>query len=226
MTYAQLAGATLIWLTILGLPAAGVKSAIAEESRARAWEETITIPTYVPGPFDKNPIFYTGRVYQGAQGRVYPYPLQDVLHDKKEDRRYKALMLENEYLSMSLLPEIGGRLFSFTDKDSGFEIFYRQSVIKPALIGMLGAWTSGGVEWNFPHHHRATTLPVDYTIRENRREQDRLDRGDGNPAPDEMVDRPEHAAGPFLPGSRLPLHEPAVLHRVDALLGQRLRALR
>ncbi|MGI6414850.1 MAG: DUF5107 domain-containing protein [Thermoguttaceae bacterium] len=168
MTYAQLAGATLIWLTILGLPAAGVKSAIAEESRARAWEETITIPTYVPGPFDKNPIFYTGRVYQGAQGRVYPYPLQDVLHDKKEDRRYKALMLENEYLSMSLLPEIGGRLFSFTDKDSGFEIFYRQSVIKPALIGMLGAWTSGGVEWNFPHHHRATTfMPVDYTIREN-----------------------------------------------------------
>ena len=128
----------------------------------------MTLPTYAPGPCDKNPIFYTGRVYQGAQGRVYPYPLQDVLHDEKADKEYDSLLLENEYLKMSLLPEVGGRLLSFTDKDSGFEIFYRQSVIKPALIGMLGAWTSGGVEWNFPHHHRATTfMPVDYTIQEN-----------------------------------------------------------
>jgi hypothetical protein len=131
-------------------------------------ESTVTLPTYPPGPCDKNPMFYTGRVYQGAQGRVYPYPLQDVLHDEKVGKKYTALLLENEYLKMSLLPEVGGRLFSFTDKDTGFEIFYRQSVIKPALIGMLGAWTSGGVEWNFPHHHRATTfMPVDYTLTEN-----------------------------------------------------------
>ncbi len=129
---------------------------------------TVTLPTYPPGPCDKNPIFYTGRVYQGAQGRVYPYPLQDVLHDEKVDKAYTALSLENEYLKMSVLPEVGGRLFRFTDKDTGFEIFYRQSVIKPALIGMLGAWTSGGVEWNFPHHHRATTfMPVDFTTTEN-----------------------------------------------------------
>ena len=131
-------------------------------------EKNVVVPTYPPGPCDKNPVFYTGRVYQGAQGRVYPYPIQDVLHDEKVDREYTALWLENEYLSMSLLPEIGGRLFSFTDKDSKFETFYRQSVVKPALIGMLGAWTSGGVEWNFPHHHRATTfMPVDYTTTKN-----------------------------------------------------------
>jgi len=131
-------------------------------------ETTVRLPTYPPGPCDKNPIFYTGRVYQGAQGRVYPYPLQDVLHDQKVDKDYTAVLLENEYLTMSLLPEVGGRLFRFTDKHSGFEIFYRQSVIKPALIGMLGAWTSGGVEWNFPHHHRATSfMPVDYTLVEN-----------------------------------------------------------
>ncbi len=127
-------------------------------------ETTVTLPTYPPGPCDKNPVFYTGRVYQGAQGRVYPYPLQDVLHDKKVDKTYTSLQLENEYLQMSVLPEIGGRLFNLTDKATGFEVFYRQHVIKPALIGMLGAWTSGGVEWNFPHHHRATTfMPVDYT---------------------------------------------------------------
>lgn len=152
------------------LPAAIVLSLVASFCQAgvEVAETTVTLPTYPPGPCDKNPIFYTGRVYQGAQGRVYPYPLQDVLHDAKVDRTYTALLLENEYLKMSLLPQIGGRLFSFTNKDTGFEIFYRQSVIKPALIGMLGAWTSGGVEWNFPHHHRATTfMPVDYRTVEN-----------------------------------------------------------
>ena len=147
---------------VLGLVASFCQAEVNVE------EAKVTLPTYPPGPCDKNPIFYTGRVYQGAQGRVYPYPLQDVLHDTKVDKDYTALLLENEYLKMSLLPEVGGRLFSFTDKDTGFEIFYRQSVIKPALIGMLGAWTSGGVEWNFPHHHRATTfMPVDYTLVEN-----------------------------------------------------------
>lgn len=134
------------------------------QSAVRVEETTVTVPTYPPGPYDKTPVFYTGRVYQGAQGRVYPYPLQDTLHDEKVDKDYTSLRLENEYLEMSVLPEIGGRLFTFTDKATGFDIFYRQSVIKPALIGMLGAWTSGGVEWNFPHHHRATTfMPVDYT---------------------------------------------------------------
>jgi hypothetical protein len=134
----------------------------------RVAEEAVTLPTYPPGPYDKTPVFYTGRVYQGAQGRVYPYPLQDTLHDEKVEKTYTSLRLENEYLAMSVLPEIGGRLFSLTDRDSGFEVFYRQSVVKPALIGMLGAWTSGGVEWNFPHHHRATTfMPVDYTTAKN-----------------------------------------------------------
>ena len=136
--------------------------------RVEVLQTTMTLPTYPPGPCDKNPIFYTGRVYQGAQGRIYPYPLQDVLSDDQVDKDYTALLLENEYLKMSLLPEVGGRLFSLTDKATGFEVFYRQSVIKPALIGMLGAWTSGGVEWNFPHHHRATTfMPVDYALKAN-----------------------------------------------------------
>jgi Tfp pilus assembly protein PilF len=128
-------------------------------------ETTITLPTYAPGGYDKTPIFYTGRVYQGAQGRVYPYPMQDVLHDQKVDETYTYLTLENEWLHMGLLPEHGGHLLNFTDKQTGFETFYRQHVVKPALIGMLGAWISGGVEWNFPHHHRATTaMPIDWRI--------------------------------------------------------------
>ena len=128
-------------------------------------EDTIVLPTYAPGGYDKTPLFYTGRVYQGAQGRVYPYPMQDVLHDEKFDETYKYLTLENDWLQMGLLPEHGGHLLNFTDKATGFETFYRQHVIKPALIGMLGAWISGGVEWNFPHHHRATTaMPIDWRL--------------------------------------------------------------
>ena len=151
------------WITAILCGAASWCSA-----EVKVEETTVKLPTYSPGACDKNPIFYTGRVYQGAQGRVYPYPLQDVLHDERVDKSYTAIRLENEYLKASILPELGGRLFNLTDKDTGFEIFYRQSVIKPALIGMLGAWTSGGVEWNFPHHHRATTfMPVDYTATHN-----------------------------------------------------------
>ena len=128
-------------------------------------EDSVILPTYAPGGYDKTPIFYTGRVYQGAQGRVYPYPMQDVLHDEKVDETYKYLTLENDWLQVGLLPEHGGHLLNFTDKQTGFETFYRQHVIKPALIGMLGAWISGGVEWNFPHHHRATTaMPVDWRL--------------------------------------------------------------
>ena len=126
-------------------------------------EDKITLPTYSPGGYDKTPVFYTGRVYQGAQGRVYPYPMQDVLHDEKIDETYKYITLENDWLQMGILPEHGGHLLNFTDKQTGFETFYRQHVVKPALIGMLGAWISGGVEWNFPHHHRATTaMPIDW----------------------------------------------------------------
>ena len=131
-------------------------------------ETTTVLPTYAPGGYDKTPLFYTGRVYQGAQGRVYPYPMQDVLHDEKRDETYKYLTLENDWLQMGLLPEHGGHMLNFTDKQTGFETFYRQHVVKPALIGMLCAWISGGVEWNLPHHHRATTaMPIDWRAVEN-----------------------------------------------------------
>jgi hypothetical protein len=113
-------------------------------------------------------MFYAGREYQGAKGPVYPYPLLDRLLDRREDRTYRALWLENEYLKLSVLPEIGGRVFTAQDKTNGYDFFYRQRVIKPALIGMLGAWISGGIEWNVFHHHRATSfMPVQSAILEN-----------------------------------------------------------
>ena len=147
---------------------AGTVGAACLAGEVQMKEDTIMLPTYAPGGYDKTPLFYTGRVYQGAQGRVYPYPMQDVLHDGKVDETYRYLTLENDWLQMGLLPEHGGHLLNFTDKATGYEIFYRQHVVKPALIGMLGAWISGGVEWNFPHHHRATTaMPIDWRLAAN-----------------------------------------------------------
>ena len=137
-------------------------------SAVRIWEEPLTIPTYQVGEPDRNPRFYAGRTYQGAQGRVYPYPMLDKLTDSRKDKTYSAVYLENEYIKICVLPEIGGRLFAALDKTNNYDFLYRQHVIKPALIGMLGAWTSGGIEWCIPHHHRASTfMPVDYTLKEN-----------------------------------------------------------
>jgi tetratricopeptide (TPR) repeat protein len=128
----------------------------------------LVLPTYEVGAPDVDPIFFTGRVYQGAQGHIYPYQLIDGLSDKKVDKTYDALYLDNEYLRVCVLPEIGGRILSATDKTDNYDIFYRQTGIKPALIGMLGAWLSGGVEWNIPHHHRPSSfMPIDWKTEEN-----------------------------------------------------------
>jgi tetratricopeptide (TPR) repeat protein len=140
-------------------------AALSAQTGARVWEETLVIPTYLVEKPEPNPMFYNGRAYQGAKGPVYPYAFLDRLSDVKQDKSYQAVYLENKYLKLCVLPEIGGRLFAAQDKTNGYDFIYRQHVIKPALIGMLGAWISGGVEWNVPHHHRATTfLPVDHLI--------------------------------------------------------------
>ncbi len=137
-------------------------------SPVKVWEEPLTIPTYRLDPPERNPMFYTNESYQGAKKKIYPYPFQDKVTNTHEKKTYKALHLENEYIKLSILPEIGGRLFSALDKTNNYEIFYHQHVIKPALIGMLGAWISGGIEWCVFHHHRNTTfMPVDYTLAEN-----------------------------------------------------------
>ena len=134
----------------------------------KMWEEDVTLPTYLAGDPEPNPMFYFGRMSQGAEGRVYPYPLFDTLTGKKVDKKYRMVYLENEYIKIGVLPEIGGRIFSGLDKTNNYEFFYKQHVIKPALIGLIGAWISGGVEWNVPHHHRATTfMPVQHRLEEN-----------------------------------------------------------
>ena len=126
------------------------------------------IPTYVAGAPDKNPMFLENRVYQGSSGVIYPHPIVERVADDKTDVTYRAIFLENKYLEIMLLPELGGRVQMARDKSNGFHFVYYNRVIKPALVGLTGPWISGGIEFNWPQHHRPSTFqPVDYRIDEN-----------------------------------------------------------
>jgi hypothetical protein len=136
--------------------------------QVKAWEEIIKIPTYKIGEPDKNPMFLEKRVYQGSSGVVYPHPVIDKVYDEKADKEYTALYLENEYLKVMILPELGGRIQMAYDKTNDYHFIYYNSVIKPALVGLAGPWISGGIEFNWPQHHRPSTFEaIDYTITEN-----------------------------------------------------------
>lgn len=126
--------------------------------------EELTLPTYKIEKEDINPPFF--------EKNIYPYPKNDFLTNEKENKKYKAIILENKYLKIIVLPELGGRIYSVFDKISGKEVFYRNNVVKPALLGLRGAWISGGFEFNFLTNgaagHTVTTIsPVDYCIKEN-----------------------------------------------------------
>ncbi|MCB8946747.1 MAG: DUF5107 domain-containing protein [Ardenticatenaceae bacterium] len=128
----------------------------------------VVIPTYAVGEPEKNPLFLEKRVYQGSSGVVYPYPVIESVADEKVDREYTAVFLENRYLKLMILPELGGRLQMALDKSNGYHFIYYNQVIKPALVGLAGPWISGGIEFNWPQHHRPTTfMPVDWEIVEN-----------------------------------------------------------
>ncbi|MDO5345791.1 MAG: DUF5107 domain-containing protein [Lachnospiraceae bacterium] len=134
----------------------------------RIWEEEVIIPTYEIGAAEKNPIFSEKRVYQGSSGRVYPYPVIEKIEDTKRDKAWKAVYLENKYLKVMVLPQLGGRIQRAYDKTNGYDFVYYNHVIKPALVGLTGPWISGGIEFNWPQHHRPTTyLPVDYAVTEH-----------------------------------------------------------
>ena len=134
----------------------------------KIWEEDVVIPTYEIGAAEKNPIFSEKRVYQGSSGRVYPYPVIEKIEDTKHDKVWKALYLENQYLKVMVLPQLGGRIQRAYDKTNDYDFVYYNHVIKPALVGLTGPWISGGIEFNWPQHHRPTTYqPVDYTITEH-----------------------------------------------------------
>ncbi|HET9180001.1 MAG TPA: DUF5107 domain-containing protein [Terriglobia bacterium] len=135
----------------------------AQAANVRVWEGTITIPTYLLGPEDTNPPFPLVNDHN-----IYPYTALDDLTDNREPKNYRAIYLENEYLKATILPQMDGRVYSLYDKVAKREVFYRNNVIKYGMVGLRGAWISGGVEFNFPNGHTTDTVsPVASRFRQN-----------------------------------------------------------
>lgn len=134
---------------------------------AAAWAAPLTLTTYEPLPPDRFPAYLDRRVYQGSSGRVYPLPFHHQIADEPHQREWRAVHLENEWLRVVVLPELGGRIHVARERRTGQDFFWTNPVIKPALVGLAGPWVAGGVELNWPQHHRpATYLPVDVEIEE------------------------------------------------------------
>lgn len=139
-----------------------------EGDAVKAWSRSVSIPTYPAGSPDPNPMFLEKRVYQGSSGAVYPYKMIHTVSDEKSDCSYQAVFLENRYLKIMILPELGGRVQMALDKTNDYHFVYYNRVIKPALVGLAGPWIAGGIEFNWPQHHRPTTFsPAEFEIRES-----------------------------------------------------------
>lgn len=131
----------------------------SQAAGVRVWQGTLQLPTYAEGPANPNPPFdlFTFGRYN------YPYPIRDALTDRREDVSWRSLHLENAYLRLTVLPDLGGHVYSCLDKRSGREMFYANTAIKKALIGYRGAWAAFGVEFNFPVSHNWMSMsPVDF----------------------------------------------------------------
>ena len=130
----------------------------------RVWQGVLTLPTYQEGPPNPNPPFD-----QFATTRFnYPYTVRENITDRRVDTDWRAVYLENEYLKCSVLPDIGGHLYTCIDKISGESMFYANPSIKKAQIGYRGAWAAFGIEFNFPVSHNWVSMsPVDFFFARN-----------------------------------------------------------
>ena len=151
----------MLWIGLSFALALAVQTPLpAAEATIGEW--TGDIPTYQGGPVDKYPPLWNGN--------VYPYPMQTNIGRDKADRTYRAVVLENDYLRVIVLPELGGRVYAAHDKtNEEFDFVYRNHVVKPGLVALRGAWLSGGIEWNFPTrgHTVNTFSPVPYKLLRN-----------------------------------------------------------
>jgi tetratricopeptide (TPR) repeat protein len=137
-------------------------------SQVAITEKQVSMPTYLIAPNDKNPIFFRNENHQGASRHVYPLKLNDQYLNERVIRDWKTVLMENEYIELGVTPDIGGKLYYATDKTNNYHFIYKNDVVRPSNIGMVGAWVSGGIEWCVLHHHRASTFqPLDYTTTEN-----------------------------------------------------------
>lgn len=99
----------------------------------------------------------------------YPYFRYDGSTDRAEPADWKTVALENDRIRVTLLPEVGGKVWAATDKVTGNEFLYCNHVMKFRDIAMRGPWVSGGIEYNFGiiGHAPSSSTPVDWCVRTN-----------------------------------------------------------
>ena len=131
-----------------------IAQATFTRAQVQVWQGTLKLPTYEEGLPDPNPPFD-----QFVTSRFnYPYTLRTNLTNHRAEHEWRAVYLENEYLKCSVLPDIGGHLYTCTDKISDKPMFYANPSIKKANIGYRGAWAAFGVEFNFPVSHNWVSM--------------------------------------------------------------------
>ena len=165
------AGPAFVGLSFLAFLAgpAGARTVASASHRpdvrpVEATERTVTLPTYEEDPPDVNPRF---DLFARRPFLIYPYTARTNLTDRRSDRTWRTLVLENEHLKLVVLPDLGGRIYSCVDKATGQDLFYANTAIKYADVAYRGAWVALGVEFNFPvSHNWMTVSPVDFgTVR-------------------------------------------------------------
>src|SRR5260370_60209 len=134
-------------------------------SAVRVWQDSLLLATYEESPPDTNPPFYA---FAPGEPVKYPYSMRTGFTQNRASHPWRALRLENEYLNCTVLPDLGGRLYSCKDKLSGQEMFHANPSVKKAFIGIRGAWVAMGIELNFPVGHTWTSVsPVDFATAQN-----------------------------------------------------------
>ncbi len=101
--------------------------------------------------------------------KIFPYYKFEGYEHTAKKKDWKVVTLENEFIKVFVLPEIGGKIWGAVEKSTGEEFLYKNEVVKFRNISMRGPWTSGGIEFNFGiiGHHPSTATPVDYVVKTN-----------------------------------------------------------
>ncbi|MDR3140575.1 MAG: DUF5107 domain-containing protein [Tannerellaceae bacterium] len=139
--------AALVWLVSCG-------------KQAAVREETVELTTYPYG--DPDPVAH-------PESSFYPYFKFDGYAYEGQPQKWETVTLENDYIRLTVIPAIGGKVWGAVEKSTGREFIYFNHAVKFRNIAMRGPWTSGGIEMNFGviGHAPTTASPVDYDTRKN-----------------------------------------------------------
>ncbi len=138
------------------------------DKRTTIKEVTETIKTYPFSDPDPVPILTRTSLW-GLGARLYPYYFFDTFSKTSVDKEWTVVRMENPYIKLSILPEVGGKVWGAAEKSTNKEFIYTNHVLKFREIALRGPWASGGIEFNFGivGHAPSCATPVDYLLRKN-----------------------------------------------------------